>query len=92
MTGPYWYINLAEAVLWGTLAVAVLVAAAVRRRLTPRAILLVVALAAFGLSDVVETDTGAWWRPWWLLAWKGACVALLGWFAFSAAGRRRRPG
>ncbi|MBE7458640.1 MAG: hypothetical protein KJ057_17160 [Phycisphaerae bacterium] len=32
---------------------------------------------AFGASDVVEADTGAWWRPWWLLAWKAACLAVL---------------
>lgn len=25
---------------------------------------------AFGLSDVVEAHSGAWWKPWWLLAWK----------------------
>ena len=31
----------------------------------------------FGLSDIVETRTGAWWRPWWLLAWKAACVTAL---------------
>lgn len=30
----------------------------------------------FGISDFVEMGTGAWWRPWWLLAWKGACVAV----------------
>ena len=28
----------------------------------------------FGLSDLVEAGTGAWWRPWWLLVWKGFCV------------------
>lgn len=32
---------------------------------------------AFGLSDVVEMGTGAWWRPWWLFAWKAACVLAL---------------
>ena len=31
-------------------------------------------LVAFGFSDVVEIQTGAWWRPWWLLVWKGACL------------------
>lgn len=29
---------------------------------------------AFGLSDLVETQTGAWWKPWWLFAWKALCV------------------
>jgi hypothetical protein len=28
----------------------------------------------FGLSDVIEANTGAWWRPWWLLLMKGLCV------------------
>ncbi len=35
------------------------------------------AFVAFGVSDVVETQTGAWYRPWWLLTWKAACVACL---------------
>lgn len=30
---------------------------------------------AFGISDLVEAQTGAWWRPWWLLVWKALCVA-----------------
>lgn len=25
---------------------------------------------AFGISDVVEFFSGAWWQPWWLLLWK----------------------
>lgn len=25
---------------------------------------------AFGVSDVFEVHSGAWWRPWWLLLWK----------------------
>jgi hypothetical protein len=31
----------------------------------------------FGLSDIVEIRTGAWWRPWWLLVWKALCVITL---------------
>jgi len=31
--------------------------------------------ALFGISDFIETATGAWWRPWWLLALKGGCAA-----------------
>ncbi len=34
---------------------------------------------AFGASDLVEIRTGAWWKPWWLLTWKAACIALLFW-------------
>ena len=33
--------------------------------------------ALFGLSDIVEIQTGAWWRPWWLLVWKAVCVLVL---------------
>ena len=31
----------------------------------------------FGLSDFVESGTGAWWDPWWLLLWKSACFLAL---------------
>jgi hypothetical protein len=36
-------------------------------------------LVLFGISDIVEADTGAWYRPWWLLAWKGLCLLVLSW-------------
>ena len=42
-----------------------------------RAMIVGLALVAFGVSDLVETRTGAWWRPWWLLAWKAACLAVV---------------
>jgi len=31
----------------------------------------------FGISDLIEATTGAWYRPLGLLAMKGACVAVL---------------
>ncbi len=33
-----------------------------------------VTFGLFGLSDIVEVQTGAWWHPWWLLLWKVLCV------------------
>jgi hypothetical protein len=27
----------------------------------------------FGLSDIIEVQTGAWWHPWWLFVWKSLC-------------------
>ncbi|MDF3130036.1 hypothetical protein P0Y35_12585 [Kiritimatiellaeota bacterium B1221] len=33
-----------------------------------------VTLVIFGLSDLIELQTGAWWRPWELLAMKGFCL------------------
>lgn len=70
--------NYAEAGLWTALSATALLAA-LRRRSHPRrrAILAAVVLVAFGASDVVEAQTGAWWRPWWLLAWKGLSVVAL---------------
>ncbi|MDD2806271.1 MAG: hypothetical protein PHV33_12015 [Elusimicrobiales bacterium] len=40
-----------------------------------------VLFAAFGLSDVAEVYSGAWWRPWWLLLWKALNAAGLLYFA-----------
>ena len=33
----------------------------------------------FGVSDFVEAQTGAWWRPLWLLGWKASCLVILAW-------------
>jgi hypothetical protein len=67
--------NFVEAGLWAIIAVVI----AVKAIFEPRAIrrlfvVLAIAFAAFGLSDVVEAGSGAWWRPWWLFAWKVGCV------------------
>ena len=35
-----------------------------------------VAFILFGVSDLVEISTDAWWRPWWLLLWNGFCVLI----------------
>ncbi len=59
--------NVVEALLWFLVAGIVFY----RFRSAAGAVLLV----AFGISDLVETQTGAWWRPWWLLVWKAACIA-----------------
>lgn len=68
--------NLLEGCLWIALALGLLIYAALRSRLRSLA-LPAVALIAFGCSDFVEMTTGAWWRPWWLLLWKAACVLTL---------------
>jgi hypothetical protein len=35
------------------------------------------AFIAFGSSDLIEARTGAWWRPWPLLVFKGLCIMAL---------------
>ena len=70
--------NLLEAALWCAIGFAFLIAAirvSARRRY--QCIVLAIAFIAFGASDIVEVRTGAWWRPWWLLLWKGGCVVTL---------------
>ncbi len=68
--------NYLEALLWLMLALALAIKAKVspqnQRRLFLKAAILFV---AFGASDVVEAQTGAWWKPPWLLVWKGGCIA-----------------
>jgi len=70
--------NYLEAALW-TIGALVFLIRGLRRRGRERGIsfALVAAFLLFGLSDVVETHTGAWWRPWWLFAWKAACLAAI---------------
>ncbi len=69
--------NYIEAAVWIViglgLAGAAIRFAPARQRLSAAAIVLI----AFGVSDIVETQTGAWYHPWWLLVWKGLCVIAL---------------
>ncbi len=72
--------NLIEATLWIAIGAAFAVRALVRRdRWRRTCAAAAVAFVLFGLSDVVETSTGAWWRPWWLLVWKGGCIIAFVW-------------
>ncbi|MEM6930504.1 MAG: hypothetical protein AAF602_26440 [Myxococcota bacterium] len=68
--------NLVEALVWFTYGIAVLVAS----RRTPHRGVGRVAGATFllfGLSDLVELYTRAWYRPWWLAVYKAGCVVVL---------------
>ena len=82
--------NYVEAGLWFLTGIGFLVHAGWPRT-TKRTMLIiaVVTVLAFGISDVVETQTGAWWRPWWLLAWKAACVFAFLVLLFRYARRRK---
>jgi protein-S-isoprenylcysteine O-methyltransferase Ste14 len=67
--------NRIEAAFW--LAVAVIVGLRARRsrgRLRNLSFVAAVLLVLFGISDLVEARTGAWWHPLWLLIWKGICL------------------
>lgn len=66
--------NLWECALWCVIAVAFL-GFWIAKRMSD---LLVGAIAfgLFGLSDYIETKTGAWWTPWWLFVLKAGCVLI----------------
>jgi len=67
--------NYSEAILWFVVAVVLFIksrrAEPMRRKL---ARIVSVAFAVFAVTDLIEVQTGAWWRPWWLFALKAACV------------------
>lgn len=65
--------NIGEAAVWFLIAT-LLVIFYHRRLPQPWRWLLPLSFALFGVSDVIELDTGAWWRPWWLGVGKAACV------------------
>jgi len=70
--------NYLEAVLWACIGLGFLTQA-LRTTRPKRSQSLIAGLTflVFGASDIVETTTGAWWRPWWLFVWKAVCVAIL---------------
>jgi len=72
--------NYIEGVFW-TIVGIVLVIAGQRANRTYRVLSIVASsvLIVFGISDFVEAQTGAWWRPLWLLGWKALCLLVLTW-------------
>ena len=92
LIGPYRTLNLIEAAWWIALGL-IVVGLAIAKRLPARWTLpLAVTLIAFGISDIVEVRTGAWYRPWWMLLWKASCVAVLAGYGFVWWRRSRRLG
>jgi len=81
-----------EALLWLLVAAAFAYYATLNRgAVRKRCQIALVAFALFGLSDIVEAQTGAWWRPWWLALWKGGCVAAMVWLLIDDF-RRKKSG
>lgn len=71
--------NAFECGLWLLLALSILLfgrPAILNRR---ERIVLALALLLMSASEALELRTGAWWRPWWLAVWKGACITIMAW-------------
>jgi phosphoglycerol transferase MdoB-like AlkP superfamily enzyme len=86
--------NLIEAGLWFSFTL-ILLARGLKAHAKVRKTLLVLSAAflAFSVSDVVESHTGAWWTPYWLLIWKVACVVVFffGFREYYKVRRSQRP-
>ncbi|HTM55161.1 MAG TPA: hypothetical protein VL175_14090 [Pirellulales bacterium] len=83
--------NLIEAALWFVVSAAFTVKAILaNRKLRQTFWLLATSFVVFGVSDLIESETGAWWRPLWLLAVKAICVAgfVIGFVAYFRITRR----
>ena len=65
--------NYIEAGLWTVIGIGLILHALLKRG-GATSVVAATAFLLFGLSDVIETRTGAWWRPWWLLVMKGSCI------------------
>lgn len=77
ITPLFRYSNYAEAALWCAMSLVILLRRPAEPGLGRRwTLACAITLFIFGASDVVEASTGAWWDPWWLLIWKGACLAV----------------
>lgn len=76
--------NLVEAGVWMLVALALAIKA-VRVTTTLRRMLMILSgtFVVFGVSDIIESSTGAWWRPIWLPLIKGACLVVF-FFGFRA--------
>jgi len=70
----YWF-NVFEAAIWFTMATWFLYLALRRRSTLKKAFLVFsVTLYFFGVSDIIETQTGAWYKPFGLFMLKAVCV------------------
>jgi hypothetical protein len=77
--------NYVEAIFWVIIGIGFAIRApAMVGTLSRRCWIAAVTFFFFGISDFIEAQpwSGAWWRPWWLLVWKGICVLILAYLAF----------
>lgn len=75
---PHAVFNIAEAIFWVLLAVIVATrGSSAHPSLRRLGFLVAATFVAFAGTDLIESRTGAWYRPWWLLAYNAACVAVI---------------
>lgn len=67
--------NVFEAILWTSIGLYVLVQSIHNQQRRVPLLVIAALFFVFAVSEVVETQTGGWWKPWWLAVWKGGCIA-----------------
>jgi len=83
--------NYLEAALWCLIGLGI--ASGIVRGATLvgyRRLIAALVLILFGVSDIIEAFTGAWYRPVGLLVLKGLCLAVILWLVAGEL-RRRQP-
>ena len=74
----HFWLNVIEACIWFAIATWFLFLALRREpSLKPSFLTFSVTLYFFGISDIIETQTGAWYRPFGLFLLKALCVAVI---------------
>ncbi|MCA8996952.1 MAG: hypothetical protein KDA80_08200 [Planctomycetaceae bacterium] len=68
--------NACEGILWIALAL-IFGCGRITGLRPPLRIQFAVSLLLFSLSEWIEIQTGAWWRPWWLAFLKGTCIVFI---------------
>src|SRR5436305_2305342 len=72
--------NYIEACLWTSIGLAFTLAAFRQVGISRKhCCIAAITFILFGFSDLVESTTGAWYRPLWLLIWKGLCLLVFAW-------------
>ncbi|MCF6176854.1 MAG: hypothetical protein L3J71_13930 [Victivallaceae bacterium] len=73
----YWG-NIIEGAFWITIAGIIYIRMQNKsKRLIKVGRIAIIALFMFGISDFIEVNTGAWYKPFSLLLLKAACIATL---------------
>ena len=75
--------NQLESLLWFGIALILIGQAFFNKHVSPYKMLMIqsaIAFILFGISDLIESQTGAWWKPWPLLIFKGACLISIAYF------------
>lgn len=83
LTNIYRQGNYIEAIIWFIFALGFLIVAGQNSsKITKQHYLASINFFLFGISDIVEVQTGAWWHPWWLFLWKSGCIFMMLWLLF----------